>query len=135
MGLVGFAHIAAMSLTPRHFLTSWTIILILPPSPVSPESGTEMGGPGAPSSSWTESWVASDMVDDNNKDQVVPNWFLSFSRHVNCSAHLDFISYTHVQYVLLRDAISAATRHRMDTSTYLSRRPEFREGTVEGVVS
>ena len=64
MGTFRFTNIAAISLTPRHFLTSWTIILILPPSPVSPESGTEMGGPGAPSSSWTESWVASDMMDE-----------------------------------------------------------------------
>ena len=30
----------AMSLTPRHFLTSWTIILSLPLSPASPLSGT-----------------------------------------------------------------------------------------------
>src|SRR6267154_3921759 len=36
---------AAMSLTPEHFLTSWTIILSFPPSPVSPESCNEMGGP------------------------------------------------------------------------------------------
>jgi hypothetical protein len=37
-------NMAAMSLTPKHFLTSWTIILTLPPSPVSPDSGTEIGG-------------------------------------------------------------------------------------------
>src|ERR1700722_1072567 len=39
-----WTHNAAMSLTPRHFLTSWTIIFIFPPSPVSAESCTDMGG-------------------------------------------------------------------------------------------
>lgn len=48
-------HIAAMSFTPKHFLTSCTIIFIFPPSPVSPESGTEIGGPGASSSTWWSS--------------------------------------------------------------------------------
>jgi len=38
-----YTHIAAISFTPKHFLTSCTIILIFPPSPLSPESGTEMG--------------------------------------------------------------------------------------------
>jgi hypothetical protein len=32
-----------MSLTPRHFFTSWTIIFSLPPSPVSAESGRDIG--------------------------------------------------------------------------------------------
>lgn len=36
-------YIAAISFTPRHFFTNWTIILSLPPSPVSPESGMEIG--------------------------------------------------------------------------------------------
>ena len=41
-------HMAAISFTPKHFLTSCTIMLSLPPSPVS--SGKEMAGPGASSS-------------------------------------------------------------------------------------
>ena len=41
---------AAISLTPKHFLSNCMIILSLPPSPVSPESGTEIGSPGASSS-------------------------------------------------------------------------------------
>lgn len=36
-------YMLAISFTPKHFLTSCTIILSLPPSPVSPESDTEMG--------------------------------------------------------------------------------------------
>jgi hypothetical protein len=40
-------HIEAMSLIPMHLRTSWTIILSFPLSPVSPESGTEMGGPSS----------------------------------------------------------------------------------------
>jgi hypothetical protein len=36
-------HIEAISFIPMHFRTSWIIILSFPLSPVSPESGTEMG--------------------------------------------------------------------------------------------
>ena len=37
-------HIEAMSFTPRHFLTSWTIILSLPLSPASAVSGSATAG-------------------------------------------------------------------------------------------
>src|ERR1700722_6994361 len=37
-------NMAAISLTPKHLLTNCIIILSFPPSPVSPESGTEIGG-------------------------------------------------------------------------------------------
>lgn len=70
-GLERYTNIAAMSFTPRHFFTSWTIIFSFPPSPWSPVSGTEIGGPGA-SSSWTCSSVAggtSDILDDFVADE------------------------------------------------------------------
>lgn len=46
-------NMAAMSLTPSDFLTNAIIILSLPPSPESPESGTDIGGPGASTSATT----------------------------------------------------------------------------------
>ncbi len=54
----GGAHIAARSLTPKERLTSWTIILSLPPSPVS--SGTSIAAACASASSMSvvgASWV------------------------------------------------------------------------------
>lgn len=62
-------HIVAMSLTPRHFFTSWTIILSFPPSPVSPESGTEIGGPGA-SSSIVVSWFVVAIVERLEEEKI-----------------------------------------------------------------
>lgn len=49
----------AISFTPKHFLTSWTIILSLPPSPESPVSGTET----AASSSSSSRGVAGSFLD------------------------------------------------------------------------
>ena len=46
-------YIEAISFTPKHFLTSEMIILSLPPSPVSPESGTAGGAAVASSSATT----------------------------------------------------------------------------------
>ena len=46
-GCIVKTHIEAMSFIPIHLRTSWTIILSFPLSPVSPESGTEMGGPSS----------------------------------------------------------------------------------------
>jgi len=58
LGLMATTHIEAISFMPIHLRTSWTIILSFPFSPVSSESGTEMGGPSSMGSGVTCCLVA-----------------------------------------------------------------------------
>jgi hypothetical protein len=59
----GCTNIAAISLTPSDFFTSAMIIFSFPPSPPSPESGTDIGGPGASISTTTSSFGESSAAD------------------------------------------------------------------------